>query len=139
MLTHQGRMHQEIAEFPNIEFYGGKLSVVPLPHQTLPTGTDELTKLKTQNSKLKIQNGIVRMLNAHRIAFIASPHVDNTTAMKTNQAEAEMIAASILRARTRIPAETQCQHEATTSDIALGFTGHQRVHTNPSQQEGVSV
>ena len=97
MLTHQGRMHQEIAEFPNIEFYGGKLSVVPLPHQTLPTGTDELTKLKTQNSKLKIQNGIVRMLNAHRIAFIASPHVDNTTAMKTNQAEAEMIAATVMQ------------------------------------------
>ncbi|MBU3698287.1 MAG: hypothetical protein FGM13_16620 [Dechloromonas sp.] len=52
---------------------------------------------------------------------------------------AQLLAAGILRARTRIPAETQCQHEATTSDIALGFTGHQRVHTNPSQQEGISV
>ena len=37
------------------------------------------------------------MLNAHRIAFIASPHVDNTTAMKTNQAEAEMIAATVMQ------------------------------------------
>lgn len=55
MLTHQGRMHQEIAEFPNIEFYGGKLSVVPLPHQTLPTGTDELTKLKTQTQNSKFR------------------------------------------------------------------------------------
>ena len=55
------------------------------------------TQTATQNSKLKIQNGIVRMLNAHRIAFIASPHVDNTTAMKTNQAEAEMIAATVMQ------------------------------------------
>ena len=116
MLTHQGRMHQEIAEFPNIEFYGGKLSVVPLPHQTLPTGTDvtESTQHSTLNtqhstfntphstfniphSTLNTPNGIVRMLNAHRIAFIASPHVDNTTAMKTNQAEAEIIAATVMQ------------------------------------------
>ena len=102
MLTHQGRMHQEIAEFPNIEFYGGKLSVVPLPHQTLPTGTDVTVStphstLHTPHSTLNTPNGIVRMLNAHRIAFIASPHVDNTTAMKTNQAEAEMIAATVMQ------------------------------------------
>lgn len=116
MLTHQGRMHQEIAEFPNIEFYGGKLSVVPLPHQTLPTGTDvtestQHSSLNTQHSTLNTPhstfntphstfntpNGIVRLLSAHRIAFIASPHVDNTTAMKTNQAEAEMIAATVMQ------------------------------------------
>lgn len=32
-LTHQGRMHPAIADFPNHEFYGGMLSPVPLPHQ----------------------------------------------------------------------------------------------------------
>ena len=97
MLTRQGRMHQEIAEFSNIEFYGSKLAVVPLPHQTLPPDSDELSELKIQNSKYKYPNGIVQILNAHRIAFIASPHVGNTTAMKTNQAEAEMIAATVMQ------------------------------------------
>lgn len=33
MLTRQGRMHPVIADFPNKEFYGGKLKVVPLEHQ----------------------------------------------------------------------------------------------------------
>ncbi|MBQ8273773.1 MAG: DNA2/NAM7 family helicase [Bacteroidaceae bacterium] len=33
MLTRQGRMHRDIAHFPNIAFYGGKLQEVPLEHQ----------------------------------------------------------------------------------------------------------
>ena len=102
MLTRQGRMHQEIAEFSNIEFYGSKLAVVPLPHQTLPPDTDVTestphSTLNTQHSTLNTPNGIVRMLNAHRIAFIASPRVGNTTAMKTNQVEAEIIAATVMQ------------------------------------------
>jgi hypothetical protein len=52
---------------------------------------------------------------------------------------AQLLAAGILRARTGSPVASQCQHDATLGDIPLGFTGHQRVHANPSQQEGVSV
>ena len=33
MLCRQGRMHPSVAEFPNSEFYGGKLDIVGLPHQ----------------------------------------------------------------------------------------------------------
>ena len=35
-LTRQGRMHSEIAEFPNERFYNGKLDIAGLPHQTAP-------------------------------------------------------------------------------------------------------
>lgn len=34
MLTKQGRMHRDIADWPNRMFYGGHLQVVPLEHQT---------------------------------------------------------------------------------------------------------
>ena len=51
----------------------------------------------------------------------------------------QLLAAGILRARTGAALASSCQHDATAGDISLGFTGHQRVHTNPSQQEGVSV
>ncbi|MBA4058841.1 MAG: hypothetical protein C0470_00260 [Verminephrobacter sp.] len=52
---------------------------------------------------------------------------------------AQLLAAGILRARTGADLASSCQHDATAGDIPLGFTGHQRVHTNPSQQEGVFV
>lgn len=33
VLTHQGRMHPEIAKFPNYTFYQNSLKVVPVEHQ----------------------------------------------------------------------------------------------------------
>jgi hypothetical protein len=34
MLSHQGRMHEDIANFVSKSFYNGRLTLVPLPHQT---------------------------------------------------------------------------------------------------------
>lgn len=83
MLTRQGRMHKDIAEFPNYAFYGNKLDVVPLDHQLLPdTATDS-------------SNGIVRLLSSHRIAFVASGRPKPSASAKTNGVEAEMIAATV--------------------------------------------
>ena len=42
MLTRQGRMHPAIASFVNGAFYGGRLGIVPLPHQ-LEEGDQRLT------------------------------------------------------------------------------------------------
>ena len=87
MLTRQGRMHRDIAAFPNAAFYGGRLTEVPLPHQTQPcrrtaAGAD----------------GIARLLCRGRTAFVASPQVDAAAAAaKTNPAEALMTAATAVR------------------------------------------
>ena len=83
MLTRQGRMHQTIAEFPNYAFYGGKLEVVPLDHQTLPCR-------QSQSG-----NGIAQLLSTRRVAFVASQRPHTSASVKANQIEAEMIAATV--------------------------------------------
>lgn len=85
MLTRQGRMHRDIAEFPNYAFYGNRLEVVPLHHQTLPTEI------------CHSQNGIEQMLRTRRIAFVATQKPRAAASVKTNQVEAEMIAATVVQ------------------------------------------
>lgn len=83
MLTKQGRMHKDIAEFPNYAFYGNKLDIVPLDHQTLPT--------RMAGS----ENGIINLLTSRRIVFIASDAPLLSPSVKTNSVEANMIAATV--------------------------------------------
>lgn len=66
MLTRQGRMHKDIAHFPNISFYGGLLREVPLAHQEAPSPSSRL-----------------------RFIDVASPA--DTLSDKTNISEAEII------------------------------------------------
>ena len=83
MLTKQGRMHRDIAEFPNQAFYGNKLDIVPLEHQTLPTVRKDSA------------NSIITMLTTHRIAFVAARPTVLSPSAKTNKTEAQMIAAAV--------------------------------------------
>ncbi|MBP5338553.1 MAG: DNA2/NAM7 family helicase [Prevotella sp.] len=86
MLTHQGRMHHDIALFPSQAFYQGRLKEVPLPHQLRPLD------LTTNGS-----NGIEHVLRNERIAFMAvEPQADGTLVSdKVNTAEAKTIAAAV--------------------------------------------
>ena len=65
-LSHQGRMHVDIADFPNKAFYGNHLAPVPLPHQ-IAEGTQ-------------------------RLQFVNVPRPQNSPSDKVNLAEAEVIA-----------------------------------------------
>lgn len=86
MLHRQGRMHPEIALFPNTEFYGGCLQPVPRPHQEESLPDD-----------IKSADGITRMLSTRRIAFIATEKPTDDEPEKVNIVEAEMIAATVVR------------------------------------------
>ncbi len=67
MLHTQGRMHEEIARFPNAFFYENKLSCVPLQHQTEPS-------------------------KSPRVTFINVARPAESPSDKVNMAEAEVIA-----------------------------------------------
>ena len=86
MLTKQGRMHHDIALFPNYTFYNNQLKEVPLDHQT--------TKLPLTGTG---NNGIDDLLTTRRLAFIASEMPLNSPTDKVNQNEADMIAAMVIR------------------------------------------
>lgn len=91
MLTRQGRMHRDIAIFPNQVFYEGKLVPVPLPYQ------EEFTPSTSQSS-----HGINALLTTRRVAFITYPKTRKGEwqygdSDKVNLAEAKMIAATVYR------------------------------------------
>lgn len=81
MLTRQGRMHHDIASFPNKAFYHGKLQEVPLSHQiaTLPPYTGNA-------------DAIERTLRTQRVAFFAVNPLAHPSSDKVNQPEADLIA-----------------------------------------------
>ncbi|NPD92388.1 AAA domain-containing protein [Xylanibacter muris] len=87
MLTGQGRMHTEIMDFPNQEFYGGKLRAVPLPHQTeklIPSADGD-------------NDHMTAMLTGTRVAFIDVPAPDDSSSENVNRNEAMIIASAVVR------------------------------------------
>ena len=86
LLRKQGRMHPDIALFPNEAFYGNMLEVVPLEHQK-----EELAYTG------KGQDGIADLLATRRIAFIATEAPETSPSDKVNQNEADIIAATVVK------------------------------------------
>lgn len=81
MLTRHGRMHPEIADFPNQIFYNGKLIPVPLPHQKV--------KLPTN---IECSDTMECILLTKRIAFVNVEGSECAKSDKSNTHEAIVIA-----------------------------------------------
>lgn len=71
MLSSQGRMHEDIAAFPNEAFYQGKLSCVPLPHQKEASDTKRVEFIHVPASMTE-NSDKVNMAEAGVIADIVS-------------------------------------------------------------------
>ncbi len=82
MLNKQGRMHPEIALFPNYAFYNGKLEIVPT--------TQQLEDLKFIN--YNANSPIEKLIAKHRISFVPSETHKDDVSSKTNLYEAKNIA-----------------------------------------------
>ena len=86
LLRRQGRMHQDIAAFPNYAFYQNSLLPANLKQQEEPlSGT------------MTGENGIDDVLSTRRVAFFAVRSVNDKSSDKVNQPEADVIAATIYR------------------------------------------
>ncbi len=78
-LTHQGRMHQDIMEFPNDNFYDGNLKTI-----------DKVTRLR-ESLALK-PTGEYPQLASDRLIFIDAKVDEHDLQIKTNHDEAEKVA-----------------------------------------------
>lgn len=81
MLYCQGRMHPDIATFVNEKFYGGMLSVVPLPHQ-----------IEEQNHSYPSDCLGERLVATTRLCFIDSHSQHSLRLGKNNESEAQIVA-----------------------------------------------
>lgn len=86
MLRKQGRMHHDIAMFPNMTFYQGQLSEVPLPHQQA-----SLPPVETTDS----QRFRFPFIHSVRFAFLAVPSPPTAVSDKVNILEASLIADTV--------------------------------------------
>ena len=81
MLNKQGRMHPEIALFPNYSFYNDRLIPVPLEHQISSLGY----------KKDIASNSIQKLVSSKRLSFIPSEKHENDNSNKTNTHEAKIV------------------------------------------------
>jgi DNA replication ATP-dependent helicase Dna2 len=81
MLHKQGRMHPEIALFPNYAFYQNQLIPVPTSHQI-----EEL-----QFTNFDFRNSLEKLVATKRLSFIPSEKVKTDKSNKTNSSEAKIV------------------------------------------------
>ena len=85
-LSHQGRMHQEVMEFPNRLFYEGQLQILPESSLgRLPQIRQEVLSLTEHELPPAL-----RLLAESRMVFIPTPSDENGPMQKTNRYEAQM-------------------------------------------------
>ena len=87
MLRKQGRMHPDIAEFPNRMFYNNQLDIVPLPHQLEAPTTPRVIFIPSEPCR---QAGVSDKVNISEARIVARllhdiyrEHADHFDAAKT--------------------------------------------------------
>ncbi len=87
LLSHQGRMHEDIMRFPGEHFYEGKLKILP---KEIPASLKQLAPLVTQvvDNQADWQTAVT----GRRLVFLNTPIDSQSPSRKTNRHEAEMLA-----------------------------------------------
>ncbi len=87
MLTHQGRMHQDISEFPNRFFYNNNLKLLPEDCSAGAWQNQPLVYKKQPDSPTPLELTLAQ----HRIVFIPTPEDDTLDAHKINRHESRRV------------------------------------------------
>lgn len=82
MLHKQGRMHPDIAAFPNLAFYQDQLKPVPTPHQ----------EAKLEFISYDKKNPVQKLIATNRVTFIPSEKPEANNNNKTHLPEAKIVA-----------------------------------------------
>ena len=99
-LSHQGRMHEDIMQFPNEHFYNGLLSILPIENE------QHFQKIKIP-SMIPLSDGgpwSVR-LSQRRVNFIPTPEDSSHTLGKVNLEEAKLVTQIVQFYRSQLGAE----------------------------------
>ena len=84
LLNHQGRMHPDVSEYINQQYYANLLTSVPLKHQLKDLFFNEI-------EKISIINDLDGILSHQRLLFFDVASKEDGTADNVNLAEAELI------------------------------------------------
>ncbi|MBI1226172.1 MAG: AAA family ATPase [Bacteroidetes bacterium] len=87
LLSHQGRMHEDIMRFPGEHFYEGKLKILP---KEISASLKQSAPLTLQS--LDNQADWQVALSGRRLAFLNTPIDRESPSRKTNRHEAELLA-----------------------------------------------
>ena len=85
-LSHQGRMHQDIMEFPNRYFYDGTLKILP---PSLPAHLKQVANISHYNQSEG--ESLEERLSRSRVVFLPTPADDSSATQKTNSHEAQLV------------------------------------------------
>ncbi|MCF8248046.1 MAG: ATP-dependent helicase [Saprospiraceae bacterium] len=87
LLSHQGRMHEDIMRFPGEQFYEGKLKILP---KEIPVSQKQLAPMAAPTADN--QHDWQRLVQQQRIVFLNTPIDRQSPSRKTNRHEAELLA-----------------------------------------------
>lgn len=85
-LSHQGRMHQDIMEFPNRYFYDGTLKILP---PSMPAHLKQVSAVGHYGQPEG--EGLEQQLCRSRVVFLPTPADDASATQKTNSHEAQLV------------------------------------------------
>ena len=85
-LSHQGRMHQDIMEFPNRYFYDGTLKILP---PSLPAHLKQVSHIS--HYQQAEGDSLEQRLSRERVVFLPTPADDSSATQKTNSHEAQLV------------------------------------------------